>query len=268
MTNALTTSRWGGPDGPSFRWLGLTSVWLVFVLLPNGVTTWLGFAIIGFAILRPAWIVAGLVYFIATVSVSAADGLGAWSVILGGGLWVIGIAHGIAANRRWQTILWSRMESGTRLLGTGRARRNTRSARGGRPARSTPPEAAGLLDAAGTDRSDYLADEGSGAAAPAPARVPRRRRAPAAGARATALPSSPVDVNTATQKELQSLPGFTRQRSKAAIRERDRLGGFASVDQFATVVGLQPHELVRIAPALACSPRPRRARSFGRRVDL
>jgi DNA uptake protein ComE-like DNA-binding protein/uncharacterized membrane protein len=268
VTSAPQSSRWGGPDGPTFRWLCLTSIWLVFVLIPNGATTWLGFAIIGFAVLRPTWIVAGLVYFILTVSISAADDIGAWSVIFGGVLWVVGIAHGIVANRRWQTILWSRMESGVRLFGTGRAQRGGSRTQGARASRTVPPAAAGLLDAAGTDRSDYLADDGGATRDAPPARASRRRRTPAATAQAAALPTTPVDVNTATQSELRTLPGFTRKRSTTVIRERDRLGGFSSVEQFATVAGLQPHELVRLGPALECSPKPRRARSFGRRVDL
>jgi DNA uptake protein ComE-like DNA-binding protein len=269
VTSATRSSRWGGADGPTFRWLCLTSVWLVFVLMPNGATTWLGFAIIGFAVLRPTWIVAGLVYFIVTVSISAAaDDVGAWSVIFGGALWVAGIAHGIVANRRWQTILWSRMESGVRLIGSGRAQRDKARTQGGRASRTVPPAAAGLLDAAGTDRSDYLADDAEKTPDAPPARASRRRRTPATASRETALPTTPVDVNTATQKEMRTLPGFTRQRATAAIRERDRLGGFSSVEQFATIAGLQPHELVRLGPALECSPKPRRVRSFGRRVDL
>lgn len=269
MTSAARSSRWGGPDGPTLRWLGLTSLWLVFVLIPDGATTWLGFAIIGFAVLRPTWIVAGLVYFVATVSISAmADDVGAWSVIFSGALWVVGIAHGIVANRRWQTILWSRMESGARLIGSGRAQRDRARTSGARASRTAPAGAAGLLDAAGTDRSDYLADDAETTPDAPPTRPSRRRRTPAATSRETVLPTTPVDVNTATQKHLRTLPGFTRQRATAAIRERDRLGGFSSVEQFAAVAGLQPHELVRLGPALECSPKPRRARSFGRRVDL
>jgi DNA uptake protein ComE-like DNA-binding protein len=61
---------------------------------------------------------------------------------------------------------------------------------------------------------------------------------------------------------------MTRQRAKAVVRERDRLGGFRSIDQFATVASLQPHELVRLTPVLECSPRPRAPRTFGRRVEL
>ncbi|PSL36518.1 helix-hairpin-helix protein [Labedella gwakjiensis] len=269
MTSASANGRWGGPDGPSFRWLVLTSLWLVFVLMPNGVTTWLGFAIIGFAVLRPLWIGAAVAYFVATVAIETTDALGVWSVVLGGVLWVVGIAHGISANRLWQTTLWSRMERGVRLLGRGTPRRRPAGVSAGRSSRSLPPEAVGLLDASGTDRSDYLADASPAPARPASSRpASSRRRTSSRGAREGALPATPVDVNTATQRDLQSLPGFTRQRAKAAIRERERLGGFSSVEQFGAVAGLQPHEVVRLGPALECSPKPRRPRSFGRRVDL
>jgi DNA uptake protein ComE-like DNA-binding protein len=242
-------------------------VWLVFVLMPNGATTWLGFAIIGVVVVRPVWIGAAVAYFVATVVIGTTEALGAWSVVLGGALWVLGIAHGIAANRLWQTTLWSRMERGVRLVGRGTEPRRGAARAAGR-SRSVPTEAVGLLDAAGTDRSDYLADEQSGASARAGSGQASRGRRSASGSRAAQLPAAPVDVNTAAQKALQSLPGFTRQRAKAVIRERDRLGGFSSVEQFAVVAALQPHELARLAPVLECSPKPRRARSFGRRVDL
>ncbi|RUQ99079.1 ComEA family DNA-binding protein [Labedella endophytica] len=269
MTSALKTSRWGGPDGPSARWLLLTSIWLVFVLLPNGVTTWLGFAFIGFAMLRPVWIAASVAYFVATVMIETTEALGAWSVVLGGVLWVVGIAHGIAANRTWQTTLWSRMERGLSPLGRGRPSRSRRTA-SRRSGRDVPDEAVGLLDAAGTDGSDYLAETPSGGRTSASGRSSRasRGRTPAPNTRQKALPTTPVDVNTATQKALQALPGFTRQRAKAVLAERERLGGFSSVEQFSAVASLQPHELTRLLPVLECSPRPRRARSFGRRVDL
>lgn len=267
MTTAQARAR---ADRPSVGWLIGTSLWLVFVLLPNGVTTWVGFAIIGFAVVRPAWIIASVGYFIASIVISSAsDDIGVWSSILGGVLWVLGIAHGIAANRRWQTTLWSRTERGVRLLGRGTTAQPGATAR--RAGRSVPTEAVGLLDATGTDRSDYLddtptPDAGRVTTRPATTRTSGRRSP--SNARAAELPTAAVDVNTATQKELQSLPAFTRQRAKGAIRERERLGGFSSVDQFATVVGLQPHELARLTPVLECSPKPRKPRSFGRRVDL
>ena len=247
----------------------LSSVWLVFVLLPNGVTTWLGFAIIGFAVLRPIWIAAAVAYFIATVSFST-DAWEAWGVVLNGALWVVGIGHGLAANRRWLSILWGRRERGERLLGRGGRPGTPR--RGDRPARTRdrsrddlPVEARALLEGEGTQGSDYVADE---PVASPPARAASSTRRPSTRGREKALPDAPVDVNTASQRDLQSLPGITRQRAKQIVRERDRLGGFRSVEQFATVASLQPHELVRLAPALECSPRPRPPRTFGRRVEL
>lgn len=269
---------------PSLRWLGFASAWLVFVLLPGGVMTWLGFAVIGFAVLRPVWIAAAVAYFGATVTFSN-DAWGAWGVVLNGALWVIGIGHGLAANRRWLSTLWGRRERGERLFGRGgRPRAVTRSRRRARSRADVPAEATALFDGDGTLGSDYLADgtnatsatsaSGGGREAATGAATAARRQArrPSTRSRSRAgddaLPDAPVDVNTATQKELQALPGMTRQRAKGIMRERDRLGGFRSVDQFATVAGLQPHELVRLTPVLECSPRPRPQRTFGRRVEL
>ncbi|RWZ49520.1 helix-hairpin-helix domain-containing protein [Labedella phragmitis] len=281
MTTTTTNRRRVEGDAPSLRWLVFASVWLVLVLLPGGVMTWLGFAFIGFAVLRPVWIAAAVAYFSATVTFSS-DAWGAWGIVLNGALWVLGIGHGLAANRRWLSTLWGRRERGERLFGRGgRPRTVTRSRRRARSGADVPAEAAALFEGDGTLGSDYLADGPSASSAigrgresstraATPAQPKTRRPSTRSRSRAgeNALPEAPVDVNTATQKELQSLPGMTRQRAKGVVKERDRLGGFRSIDQFATVAALQPHELVRLTPALECSPRPRAPRTFGRRVEL
>jgi DNA uptake protein ComE-like DNA-binding protein len=73
-------------------------------------------------------------------------------------------------------------------------------------------------------------------------------------------------VNSATVDEFRTLTGFTKKRAEAAVAARLGRTRFASVQEFADDLGLQPHELARIRDRLTCS-RPRR-KSFGRRVDL
>jgi DNA uptake protein ComE-like DNA-binding protein len=73
-------------------------------------------------------------------------------------------------------------------------------------------------------------------------------------------------VNAATVEEFRALPGFTKKRAEAAVAARLGRTRFASVQEFADDLGLQPHELARIRDRLTCS-RPRR-KSFGRKVDI
>jgi competence ComEA-like helix-hairpin-helix protein len=55
-----------------------------------------------------------------------------------------------------------------------------------------------------------------------------------------------VDVNTATQAELESLPGIGPKTAAEIIRERDEGGPFASVDDLARVPSMTPSILGKI----------------------
>jgi competence ComEA-like helix-hairpin-helix protein len=55
-----------------------------------------------------------------------------------------------------------------------------------------------------------------------------------------------VDVNTATQAELEGLPGIGQKTAAEIIRERDEGGPFASVDDLARVPSMTPALLGKI----------------------
>lgn len=60
---------------------------------------------------------------------------------------------------------------------------------------------------------------------------------PAAGA-APAAERVPVDLNTATQEELESLPGIGPTLARAILDEREKRGGFRSVNELRDVRGI------------------------------
>jgi competence protein ComEA len=56
-------------------------------------------------------------------------------------------------------------------------------------------------------------------------------------------PSGPLDLNTATLEQLDSLPGVGPATAKAIIAERQRRGGFRSVEDLLDVRGIGPAKL-------------------------
>ncbi|MEC5185077.1 hypothetical protein RCH12_002553 [Cryobacterium sp. MP_3.1] len=248
MTNAPRRTR-GAPvtataTGPSIYWRLGASSWLLLLLVGGGALAWLAFGLLAIVARRRSWgIIAGVYGVAAIIVLIPEDPAGE---IAQGSLYLVVLLHGLIINQGWLLLLWERNENGLTIFGNprGGAARRAPTRRPQRAAPALPREAERLLGGGGTARSDYVAP----AAAPAPA-------------------AELVDVNTANQRKLAKLTGMDRGLAKAAVAERTKRGGFASLEAFAATAGLQPHELVRLGSEAFCSPRPRAKRSFGRRVD-
>jgi competence protein ComEA len=78
-----------------------------------------------------------------------------------------------------------------------------------------------------------------------PAAVPSGGPAAPAGSTATA-PAGPVNVNTASAAELESLPGVGPATASAIVDDRTRNGPFASVDDLERVPGIGPAKLAAL----------------------
>jgi DNA uptake protein ComE-like DNA-binding protein len=81
----------------------------------------------------------------------------------------------------------------------------------------------------------------------------------------------PVDINTATAEEFGALPGFHEERVRLALSERAARGGFGSVAEFASAIGLPPHEYAPLRDVLVCHTghRPDTGPSpYGRVLDV
>ncbi|GAB4248663.1 ComEA family DNA-binding protein [Deferrisoma sp.] len=68
------------------------------------------------------------------------------------------------------------------------------------------------------------------------------------------LVGEPVDLNRATAVDLAALPGIGPARAEAIVAERERRGGFRTVDELTAVPGIGPKTLERLRPFLAASP--------------
>jgi competence protein ComEA len=66
------------------------------------------------------------------------------------------------------------------------------------------------------------------------------------GGPSDASPAGPVNVNTATAAELESLPGVGPATATAIVDERTRNGPFASVDDLERVPGIGPAKLAAL----------------------
>jgi competence protein ComEA len=63
-----------------------------------------------------------------------------------------------------------------------------------------------------------------------------------------------VDINKAPLREISELPGISEKVAAAVVEERDRLGGFRSVEDLLGVKGIKAKRLKKILPFLAKMP--------------
>ena len=78
-------------------------------------------------------------------------------------------------------------------------------------------------------------------------RAPRRsatRRADGSGS----ATGGKVDLNTATQAQLEELPGIGPTYAQSIIAERQRRGGFTSVNDLRSVRGIGDKRFAELAP--------------------
>ncbi len=59
-----------------------------------------------------------------------------------------------------------------------------------------------------------------------------------------------ISVNTATQKDLEKLPGIGEEKAKAIIREREARGKFLTLDELASIPGISARIIEQIRPFL------------------
>jgi competence protein ComEA len=59
-------------------------------------------------------------------------------------------------------------------------------------------------------------------------------------------PSGPIDINTASAAELESLPGIGPATASAIVEHRERHGPFASVDALGDVSGIGDAKLAQL----------------------
>jgi competence protein ComEA len=77
---------------------------------------------------------------------------------------------------------------------------------------------------------------------------PNAAAAGADGATADGTPATKVNLNTATQAQLEELPGIGPTYAQSIIAERQRRGGFTSVNDLRSVRGIGDKRFAELAP--------------------
>ena len=65
-----------------------------------------------------------------------------------------------------------------------------------------------------------------------------------------------IDINAATARELQALPGIGPALAEAIIRYRTEMGGFSFVEELMDINGIGRKKLDAIRPYVTCGPWP------------
>jgi DNA uptake protein ComE-like DNA-binding protein len=222
-----------------------------WVLIPSwvfGFFTWVTFFTLGVRARRRDWILTGAAYAVFSALAFFAFGRpevendDTANTLLGFALMVAWIGGAIHAGITY----WISLQG---------VAQPARAASGRRPARrrnaAPAPTSDDLGLGFGNPAADYLASSQPVATPPA----------------GTAI-EAPVEANTASQRTLtRRLPGVTPDLARRWIAERQRRGGFRDIDDLATALQLQPHEIVRLRPRLSFAepgPGPKRRLLPGR----
>jgi len=74
-----------------------------------------------------------------------------------------------------------------------------------------------------------------------------------------APPAHPIDINTATVKELEELPGVGPTTAKAIVEFRTRAGRFQRVTDLLVIRGISESKLKKMRPYITIGPPPKKS---------
>jgi len=71
-------------------------------------------------------------------------------------------------------------------------------------------------------------------------------------------PAHPIDLNTATIKELEELPGVGPTTAKAIVEFRTKSGRFRRIEDLLAIRGISETKLEKIRPYVVIGPAPKK----------
>ena len=91
----------------------------------------------------------------------------------------------------------------------------------------------------------------------APAQTPAAKAAkPPAAAPKTAPATAPINLNTATQAQLESLPGVGAKAAERILEYRHKNGQFKKVEDLMNVKGIGEKSFLKLKPLLSVTDKP------------
>ncbi|WP_191905749.1 helix-hairpin-helix domain-containing protein [Microbacterium caowuchunii] len=270
----------------SRKWRLAHSWWLLFGFFPFAILAWVGYLIIGIKARNWKWLLISgtllawiVLWFVWAGSWSAVEKYAphpdpvsnAWWGWLGVAVW-LGNAFALQwfVNRQWlvwrahyRKKVWYRDATATQIAPAPAAGSTTapsiidNALASGAPVTSAPrpqPAARPELNHPSATR-------------PAPSLPPQPSGSPTSGA------STVFDLNTASRKELASLPGVNDAWADHIVATRERIGGFKDTSELVTAASMQPHffalvrEHLEIRAGRPSAPTPE-APSSGRRLEF
>lgn len=72
-------------------------------------------------------------------------------------------------------------------------------------------------------------------------------------------PAHPIDINTATVKELEQLPGVGPTTAKAIVEFRTKTGRFQRVTDLLVIRGVSESKLKKMRPYITVGPPPKKS---------
>jgi competence protein ComEA len=97
------------------------------------------------------------------------------------------------------------------------------------------------------------------AVAAIPAAASQQKSPAAKSASTVAAPTTPVNINTATQAQLETLPGLGAKVAQRIIEYRQKNGNFKKVEDLMNVKGVGEKSFLKLKPMLTVSQKPESA---------
>ncbi len=69
----------------------------------------------------------------------------------------------------------------------------------------------------------------------------------------TAAPSGPLNINTATAAQLETLPGIGARTAQAIVDQRQKNGGFKKIEDLMNIKGIGEKSFLKLKPMVTVS---------------